>query len=265
MRDSTHTSLYRLFAEDGALLYVGIAGNPGRRFEQHRSDKPWWGHVALTTVEHYRSRESAMVAELAAIRSEHPRHNIMGAGSRNCSAVRRSPQPGDPTQPYPIGTEWEWTSLRSGFGKKGPLELFWELDCSSITDNYSPFEATAYQMWDHWMRRLDGAGDGVFDRALGRPWVPIFWLVVDAFEAAPFQHDPLLPEDWLSFYSWPHHSITRERLNWNRLPVQNLHWTPDQQDKGGFIQEATGWKPSPLQPYVNVDMLSAACGLRSFR
>jgi hypothetical protein len=27
--------------------------------------------------------------------------------------------------------------------------------------------------------------------------------------------------------------------------------------KGGFIQEATGWKPSPLQPYINLRQLAA--------
>ncbi|WP_062434940.1 GIY-YIG nuclease family protein [Herbidospora daliensis] len=72
------TSLYRLFAADGSLLYVGIGGNPGRRFEQHRSDKPWWGDVASMTIEHHPTREAALAAELQAIKTENPRHNIAG-------------------------------------------------------------------------------------------------------------------------------------------------------------------------------------------
>lgn len=78
MTDSSPTTLYRLYAADGALLYVGIAGNPGRRFEQHRKDKPWWGDVATTHLQHFPTREEAMAAELEAIRTEHPAHNIVG-------------------------------------------------------------------------------------------------------------------------------------------------------------------------------------------
>lgn len=77
---SAPTTLYRLFDTEGALLYVGIAGNPGRRWEQHRKDKPWWGDVASTRLEHFATREEAAAAELEAIRTEDPRHNIVGRG-----------------------------------------------------------------------------------------------------------------------------------------------------------------------------------------
>ncbi|MGW4809705.1 hypothetical protein [Kitasatospora sp. NPDC004272] len=37
-----------------------------------------------------------------------------------------------------------------------------------------------------------------------------------------------------------------------------------EQDLGsGFIQDATGWKPGPLQPLMNVHRLAAAAGLQS--
>lgn len=74
----TATTLYRLFDAAGVLLYVGIGGNPGRRFEQHRGDKLWWGQVARVTLEHHPTREAALAAELDAIQIEHPRHNIAG-------------------------------------------------------------------------------------------------------------------------------------------------------------------------------------------
>lgn len=77
---ATPTTLYRLFDSVGALLYVGIAGNPGRRFEQHAGNKPWWGDVAVVTLEHYPSREAASMAEADAIRAENPRHNVVWAG-----------------------------------------------------------------------------------------------------------------------------------------------------------------------------------------
>lgn len=72
------TTLYRLYSAADALLYVGIAGNPGRRFEQHRADKPWWGDVTHITLEHHLDRAAALAAELKAIRTENPRHNIAG-------------------------------------------------------------------------------------------------------------------------------------------------------------------------------------------
>jgi predicted GIY-YIG superfamily endonuclease len=70
------TSVYRLFDADGDLLYVGIAGNPGRRFEQHRADKPWWGEVSRIDLEHWPTRQEAAEAESQAIREESPRYNI---------------------------------------------------------------------------------------------------------------------------------------------------------------------------------------------
>jgi len=39
------------------------------------------------------------------------------------------------------------------------------------------------------------------------------------------------------------------------LPVQDKLWRPGQAGKGGFIQEATGWKPAILQPFVYLQSL----------
>lgn len=77
MADLTTTSLYRLHADDGQLLYIGVAGNPGRRFEQHRASKTWWGDVARIDLEHHPTREDALAAERAAILAEHPTHNVV--------------------------------------------------------------------------------------------------------------------------------------------------------------------------------------------
>ncbi len=55
--------------------------------------------------------------------------------------------------------------------------------------------------------------------------------------------------------------VTGERVNWNSLPIPDAHWTPDQADRGGFVQEVTGWKPSSLQPFVNVELLARSAGL----
>ena len=72
------TALYRMHDADGALLYVGISTHLGERWAQHEKTQPWWGDVASATVEHYPTRAEALEAELDAIRSERPVHNIAG-------------------------------------------------------------------------------------------------------------------------------------------------------------------------------------------
>lgn len=68
-------SLYRLRDAAGELMYVGIAGNPGRRFQQHATGKAWWGDVARIDLEHYATRDEALRAERSAITSERPPYN----------------------------------------------------------------------------------------------------------------------------------------------------------------------------------------------
>jgi predicted GIY-YIG superfamily endonuclease len=68
--------LYRFFAADERLLYVGMTINPARRFEKHRGDKSWWSEVARIEVAHYPTLEALRVAERQAIKSEKPVHNI---------------------------------------------------------------------------------------------------------------------------------------------------------------------------------------------
>ena len=69
-------ALYRFFADDGTLLYVGITLDPGRRWKEHAGDKPWWHEVASTTIERFPGRASVEAAERAAIITERPRYNV---------------------------------------------------------------------------------------------------------------------------------------------------------------------------------------------
>lgn len=83
LKPPRRTVLYRFFNTDGELLYIGIAGNPGRRFEQHDSEKEWAHTIAYSRLEHYASREEAAAAERIAIHNENPRHNIVGNRTRS--------------------------------------------------------------------------------------------------------------------------------------------------------------------------------------
>lgn len=80
---STSATLYRLFDEDGVLLYVGCSTRPFARFVQHASHgrtTNWWHEVASVTFEHFDARRPALAAEKVAIEQEAPRYNVYGAG-----------------------------------------------------------------------------------------------------------------------------------------------------------------------------------------
>lgn len=73
---ATH-ALYRFFDAEGELLYVGITMNPAARWPKHRGGKPWWAEVTDITLETFQARAEALAAERQAIKTEHPRYNIM--------------------------------------------------------------------------------------------------------------------------------------------------------------------------------------------
>lgn len=72
----SHT-LYRMFAADGSLLYVGITNNPIFRFREHRTAKEWWTEVASISLTHYESREKLAAAERQAVKAECPLWNVV--------------------------------------------------------------------------------------------------------------------------------------------------------------------------------------------
>jgi predicted GIY-YIG superfamily endonuclease len=85
-------ALYRFFAADGSLLYVGITCDVGGRWKQHSKDKPWWTEVVGCTLEHFDDRVSVLAAEQAAIQTERPRYNIVHNRPRLPKPRRRATQ-----------------------------------------------------------------------------------------------------------------------------------------------------------------------------
>jgi hypothetical protein len=167
-------------------------------------------------------------------------------------------------EPYPSGTMWEWRSLRSDHVRQEELALSWELYEDPISGNYLPDEIDAEDLFQLWVERVTGQ-ESV--RELGEGWVNVYWSVnsipAGVYETAPFvAHFPSLKilynQTFLTFFTWPRNAETGEPVNWLRLPVVDKLWRDGRADKGGFIQEATGWKPSALQPLVNVETLRAA-------
>lgn len=75
---TTRTALYRYFAADDSLLYVGIAFDPDARAKQHARNAydTWWKLAAKRTDEWFDSRLEAEFAEIDAIAKERPRYNV---------------------------------------------------------------------------------------------------------------------------------------------------------------------------------------------
>jgi excisionase family DNA binding protein len=78
---STPTALYRLFGDDDALLYIGVAKTFGVRWHQHEQSQPWWPEVRRQTIDWHPDREDAEDAERAAIKAERPKYNVVHNGA----------------------------------------------------------------------------------------------------------------------------------------------------------------------------------------
>jgi hypothetical protein len=285
--------LYRFRNRDGRLIYVGISLSLPARLGQHRGDKPWWAEVTTVTVEHFPDRASALAAEKEAIRTESPLYNVVHA-RRSSGLVVPDGVSIETDKVYPHLPLWEFTS-RYGDRRLAHLWLYWEAHGDPISDDYYLDEITAEELWSRWVTRA--TPDRAAEKVFGKGAVHIGWYVegIEVFrlgkagtgtglllESAPgrdmrierewFRDLPPQPEDddtsdFLKFFSWPNDAETGERLRWSALPVIDKVWRDHSlpvgphAEKGGFIQEATGWKPSPYQPYINAWHLARLSGL----
>lgn len=67
--------LYRAFAEDKTLLYIGVSNNLSNRLHSHEKTSEWLCQTDWIRVERYPDRESVLRAERKAIKKEKPRYN----------------------------------------------------------------------------------------------------------------------------------------------------------------------------------------------
>ena len=84
-------AVYRMFDHAGRLMYIGMSGRAGRRFDQH-AEKRWFPLVSTITLEWHATHASAVLAEKRAIAAERPRYNIVGSplAPRRATAARAS-------------------------------------------------------------------------------------------------------------------------------------------------------------------------------
>jgi hypothetical protein len=159
---------------------------------------------------------------------------------------------------------WTYATRKGGYVRTTDLYLYWELDGDPMTDDYLVTDISAPELWDLWRQEYPKDADTqvLFGDGASR----IFWYVLGdgVIEGAPFQdrRGVRYPgENFLDQFTWPRHSVTSERLRWSALSVADKLWNEERTDKGGFIQQLTGWKPSPLQPFVNIHQLEQMAGI----
>src|SRR6266566_4584305 len=70
--------VYRAYAADDRLLYIGSTANPERRVRRHQRGAEWASEVARWSYEEYPTLEAARAAEKAAIWDESPECNVDG-------------------------------------------------------------------------------------------------------------------------------------------------------------------------------------------
>lgn len=177
-------------------------------------------------------------------------------------------------QPYTAGTRWTFQSRESGYTQTEELVLRPMPANGEITDGYTRDEISAQELWRLWAKDANSYHVRYPDHFRAGE-IPIIWSVTKPsldgiVELAPHTLDPrsLMPEfkddpheDFLTWYTHPVHDGTGEAVNWLRLPVVDRAWNTTAGDAGGFVQEATGWKPSALQPTMNVVEIGRAAGL----
>lgn len=92
------TALYRLYGDDGRLLYVGVSHNPDVRWGQHSLTKYWWHEVDRREAQWLDTRTEAESAERRAIQTESPRYNSQHRWSSPPPAGVEIPE--DPAELY---------------------------------------------------------------------------------------------------------------------------------------------------------------------
>ena len=142
------TALYRLFGDDDALLYIGIAKTFGKRWHQHAQVQPWWPEVRRQAIDWFPDRPSAESAEAPAIKAERPKYNIMH------NPLRVAPRPEPIKRParkqelefapgismaqfmrLPVTVDIPQAARVLGLSRKEALDLVWkgQFPCPVIT------------------------------------------------------------------------------------------------------------------------------------
>lgn len=157
---------------------------------------------------------------------------------------------------------WKYRHRQDGTLHESKLEAYWEVELDPLSDKYTPRVINAHDLFCEWKEKIL--------KEFSNGLIPIHWFVIneeeEIFEGMPFQFEHLHSEsiftddNFLTTFTWPVNKDTREHLNWLTLPVVDKLWKHERADKGGFLQQYTGWKPSIFQPYLYIPTFSRTIG-----
>ena len=69
--------LYKIYNNDGRLLYIGISDKLLSRISSHIKRKPWSDEISIIRIDNFKSREELEEAERSAIGAEKPLYNVI--------------------------------------------------------------------------------------------------------------------------------------------------------------------------------------------
>jgi predicted DNA-binding transcriptional regulator AlpA/predicted GIY-YIG superfamily endonuclease len=111
------TDLYRAFAADGSLLYVGISTDCLLRLRAHNKHSPWGRAFTRLEVGRFPDRQSALAAERTAIQNERPKYNIQHKAYQDVAGRPHESFP--PHKPFDLRQKTELANRRELAGKLG--------------------------------------------------------------------------------------------------------------------------------------------------
>ena len=82
-----NTTVYRIYGERSASIYIGLTDDLDRRLRDH-AEKAWWPEVRRIETAEYAVRAEAADVEAAAIRAEAPKYNRAMNGDRAPKRLR---------------------------------------------------------------------------------------------------------------------------------------------------------------------------------
>jgi predicted GIY-YIG superfamily endonuclease len=195
------TALYRFYAADGELLYVGITQQIETRWKTHQRDKIWWNDVARKEHVWIETRAEAEELERTAIQTEHPRYDRTrpGYGSQHGSITHKRPL----DDPYQEGIVARTERAMRSDLESGAIPKWSLLPTNAVlAERYETSRAAI----EHVLRRLynDGllASTGAqyinapregFPSVAARQNVPHYVLAAHHFGLEPFTAEDLMP------------------------------------------------------------------------
>jgi hypothetical protein len=134
-----------------------------------------------------------------------------------------------------------------GHPRVGHMCAHYELWYDPITDDYSPQDISARDLYQQWRKHVVNSRYGDF--------IPIIWFVSGPgiFESHPLYEHDYKQDGYDDHFTEPQRT-DGQHFDWDDLPIIRKRWnTNDKVVKGGFVEELTGWRPQSHQMWVSLD------------